>query len=122
MISSPIQRLLREWVALVAIFAMVLGPLALATSRSLSAQERVNIAAGLTALPMCVAGDSIDGLASKTGGGSCDHCLPIAGGVLPSLAEMMLDDRPVATLTASIDQITFLAYRALPPATGPPVL
>jgi hypothetical protein len=123
MFLSPIQRLLREWVALMAIFAMVLGPLALATSRSLSAQERIHVAAGLAALPICIAGDTVDGLASKTGGGSCDHCLPIHGGMVPTLCSTGSDavfagsaKLPAKSLAA------FIAYHPLPPATGPPAL
>ncbi len=121
MFISPIQRLLRECVALIALFAMVFGPLALATSRSLSAQERINIAAGLATLPICVPGDTLDGLASKTGGGSCDHCLPISGGIIPPLVVVEADIFFSGSLTLPDTRPSaFLAYNPLPPSTGPP--
>jgi hypothetical protein len=123
MFLSPIQRLLREWAALAAVFAMVLGPLALATSRSLSAQERISIAAGLAALPVCIAGDTVDGLASKTGGGSCDHCLPTQGGTVPELYPAAADALFACAARLFAERlVAFTAYHPLPPATGPPAL
>jgi hypothetical protein len=115
------HKLLREWLALVAILAMVLGPLALASSRSLAAQERVNVAAGLAPLPICTPGDSIDGLASKTGGGACDHCLPAAGAAPTLLAFKNADSSySQSAFPADTGPSVLLAQLKLPPATGPP--
>ncbi len=114
--------MLREWVALVAILAMALGPLALVTSRSLAAQERINVAAGIAKLPLCMPGDGIDHLSAKTGGGACDHCMPALGAAPPSLSvagapacfsEVL---QPASTTPSAL-----LAQLRLPPATGPPV-
>jgi hypothetical protein len=123
MFSLSFHRLLREWVALFAVLAMVLGPLALATSRSLAAQERVQLAAGLTALPMCTPGDSIDGLNAKTGGGACDHCSSAA----PALVPLPANSAVVALFSACVAPANtapsaLLAQLRLPPATGPPAL
>ena len=83
MISASLQRLLREWVALVAILAMVLGPLALVTSRSLAAQERIHLATGVISLAMCGAVDASDGLDKKLSVATCDHCLSAYPVVFP---------------------------------------
>jgi hypothetical protein len=115
------HKLLREWLALIAILAMALGPMALVTSRSLAAQERVNVAAGLAPLPICAPGDSIDGLSSKTGGSACDHCLP-AVGAAPALIAVKNVDGAYAqsTFPADTGPSALLAQLVLPPATGPP--
>jgi hypothetical protein len=121
MFSITLHRLLREWVALFAILAMALGPLALATSRSLAAQQRVNLAAGLTTLPMCTPGDSIDGLNAKTGGGACDHCSSAAPAVVPSLISNAVPVLFCERLApANTEPSALLAQLRLPPATGPP--
>ncbi len=120
--APVVQKLLREWLALFAILAMTLGPLALATSRSLAAQDRVNVAAGIAPLPVCVPGDSIDGLSAKTGGALCDHCMPASGPAPASAAS-----RPAPSTFADIafpagtGPSALLSQRRLPPATGPPV-
>jgi hypothetical protein len=120
--ARALHRLLREWVALVAILVMVLGPLALLTSRSLAAQERVNVAAGLSKLPLCAPGDSIHDLSAKTGGGACDHCMPAIGAAPPSL---LVGPVPVCFAQvlepANTAPSALLAQLRLPPATGPPV-
>jgi hypothetical protein len=116
------HKLFREWMALLAILAMALGPLALLTSRSLAAQERVNVAAGLASLPVCAPGDSIDGLAAKTGGGACDHCMP-AHGAAPALIKAQRDVCAFAPAVFPADTCpsALLSQLRLPPATGPPV-
>jgi hypothetical protein len=116
------RKLFREWMALLAILAMALGPLALLTSRSLAAQDRVNVAAGLTSLPICAPGDSVDGLAAKTGGGVCDHCMP-ALGAAPALARITPSACPFAAtiFPADTGPSALLSQIRLPPATGPPV-
>ena len=120
--ARALSRLLREWVALVAILAMVLGPLALLTSRSLAAQERVNVAAGLATLPLCMPGDGIDHLSAKTGGGACDHCTPALGAAAPSLS---VEGAPACfsqvLQPANTTPSALLAQVRLPPSTGPPV-
>jgi hypothetical protein len=120
--ARALSRLLREWVALVAILAMALGPLALLTSRSLAAQERVNVAAGLAKLPLCMPGDGIDHLSAKTGGGACDHCIPALGAAPPSLS---VEGAPACfsqvLQPANTTPSALLAQLRLPPATGPPV-
>jgi hypothetical protein len=115
------HKLFREWMALLAILAMVLGPLALLTSRSLAAQERVNVAAGLASLPICVPGDSIDGLSAKTGGGVCDHCMP-ALGAAPAMALAQPGACAFASTVfpANTGPSALLSQLRLPPATGPP--
>ena len=107
--------------ALLAILAMVLGPLALLTSRSLAAQERVNVAAGLASMPICAPGDSIDGLSAKTGGGACDHCMPALGGSPPAVMIQPVDVAFAGTVfQANTGPSALLTLRTLPPATGPP--
>jgi hypothetical protein len=115
------HKLFREWMALLAVLAMVLGPLALLTSRSLAAQERVNVAAGLASLPVCTPGDSIDGLAAKTGGGACDHCMP-AHGAAPAVIEVQPGACAFASTVfpANTGPSALLSQLVLPPATGPP--
>ncbi len=116
------QKLCREWIALVAILAMALGPLALLTSRSLAAQERVNVAAGLASLPVCAPGDSIDGLAAKTGGGACDHCMPALGAAPANVSVQSSSLVFAATLfPTDTGPSALLSQLRLPPATGPPV-
>ncbi len=107
--------------ALLAIIAMALGPLALLTSRSLAAQERVNVAAGLASLPICTPGDSIDGLSAKTGGGVCDHCMP-ALGAAPALTQAQPGACAFAATIFPTDTgpSALLSQLRLPPATGPP--
>ena len=121
MYRNIIKKLLGEWVALVVILAMVLGPLALATSRGLEAQERIAIAAGLAELPICAPGDITDGLTGKQGIHACDHCLPQSD-ALPAL----LQDAPVRFIPRELQTrlqsgLVIAAQFSLPPATGPPV-
>jgi hypothetical protein len=116
------QRFLREILAMLAIFAMLLGPLATAVSRGLSAQERVNVAAGLVALPICVTADNTDGLNAKSTP-DCDHCLPAIGAAKITIASFEMPLRFAAILQPeSGDPSALLARIQLPPATGPPVL
>jgi hypothetical protein len=117
---SALHRLASEWVALIAILAFVLGPLSLAVSRGLSAEERVLVAAGLAPLPLCKPGDGIDDLNAKTGGGACDHCTLSDGWqpVPPAVFEMA-----VAYSTARFAPVTprgSPTTLSLPPSTGPP--
>jgi hypothetical protein len=122
MTSSSPHRLPRELLAMLAIFAMLLGPLATAVSRGLSAQERVNVAAGLVALPICVTVDNIDGLNSKSTP-DCDHCLPATGSAKITVASFEMPLRFATILQPeSGDPSALLARIQLPPATGPPVL
>jgi hypothetical protein len=122
MIFPSTQRFLREFLAMLAIFAMLLGPLATVVSRGLSAQERVNVAAGLVALPICVTADNIDGLNSKSTP-DCDHCLPATGSAKITVASFELPLRFAAVLQPkSGDPSARLARMQLPPATGPPLL
>jgi hypothetical protein len=86
----------------------------------LSAQERVNVAAGLVSLPLCAPGDRTEGLGAKNGM-ECDHCLP------GSSAVPVLSSHPAAAMdfvgllqSASQQSLSFLAPIGLPPATGPP--
>ena len=96
--------------------------MALLTSRSLGAQERVNVAAGLASLPVCAPGDSLDGLAAKTGGGICDHCMP-ALGAAPAIAQVQPGacTFAAAIFPADTGPSALLSQLRLPPATGPPV-
>ena len=118
--AMNVRSLVREWAALLAIFAMALGPLALSVSRSLAAQERVAVAAGLASLPMCQPGETMDGMAGKTAH-ACDHCLPAhpAAPACPSVAVAPLSFverlQPADTGPSSL-----LEQLRLPPATGPP--
>ena len=123
MFSVSHQRLLREWVALVAFLAMVLGPLAVVTSRSLAAQERVHLAAGLISLSMCSAVDASDGQDKKLSVATCDHCLSASPTVFPvvqgNASSMFFSGYLVPGNT---EPSAFLAQLRLPPATGPPSL
>jgi hypothetical protein len=117
------RTLIREWMALLAILAMVLGPLALVVNRSITADERVQIVAGLRALPICAPGDAIDDLAAKTGGGICEHCLPGLAGAGPAITHGMV--MPTGYVTVHGGSGVLAVQRALiglPPATGPPIL
>jgi hypothetical protein len=116
------KTLAREWLALVAILIMLLGPLALGVSRGLGTQQRVAVAAGLSVLPVCAPGDALDGTKGTPSLAGCDHCLPCAGGPLPVLATLglLLQSASVTTVqrrTHNADP----AATGLPPATGPPI-
>lgn len=118
---SPLSRLFREWAALLAVLAMALGPLASGVGRSLAAQERVDVAVGLVAPPLCLPGDAIGDLGAKAGGLLCDHCLPGGAAAPPSLAATAAE--PVASCRidhADTAPSALLAQLRLPPATGPP--
>jgi hypothetical protein len=122
MITPTIHRILREFLAMLAILAMLLGPLATAVGRGLSAQERVNVAAGLVAMPLCVTADNTDGLNSKSTP-DCDHCLPATGSAKITIASLEVTLRFAALLQPKMqDPSILLARLQLPPATGPPVL
>jgi hypothetical protein len=118
----PPKTLLREWVALVALLAMVLGPLAVGVSRSLAAQERVALASGITALPLCQPGDALDATGGVHTLASCDQCLPGLVGPLPGGAptSLLLAIHPPRFDLADVGSAV-RAATGLPPATGPPV-
>jgi hypothetical protein len=122
MTSYQLQRLLREWLALFAILTFVLGPLAISVSRSLGAQERVAIASGLKALPLCQPGDTLDAASGAHTLSSCDQCLPGIGGPLPVVASATPEAASYAVRFARTDVgATLRAATGLPPATGPPI-
>jgi hypothetical protein len=122
MVIPSTHRCLREFLAILAIFAMLLGPLATAVSRGLSAQERVNVAAGLVALPICVTADNTDGLGS-TSTFNCDHCLPAIGSAKLTVASLENPWRFAALIQPDRrDPSALLTQLQLPPATGPPTL
>jgi hypothetical protein len=115
-----VKRLCREWIALLAILAMALGPLALATSRGLSARERVNVAAGLATLPLCQPGDGLDSMAGKLGA-PCDHCLATlcaGASAAPGFATPFIFSERLGP--ADTGRAALPADCSLPPATGPP--
>jgi hypothetical protein len=116
------KSLMHEWLALVAILAMVLGPLALGVSRSLATHKRVAIAAGLSAMPLCQAGDALDATGGPHTLSSCDQCLPGMAGPLPALHTTLSLCITGTERFASVDASNALrAATGLPPATGPPV-
>ncbi len=110
-------RLLREWAALLAVLAMALGPLALATSRSIGAAEKVmTAAAGLKPAALCLPG----GDAGGPMGPECDHCTPPqplapaspATSATPAAYAADAADPPASGQLA--------AFPRAPPARGPP--
>jgi hypothetical protein len=120
MSRKDLSRLLREWVALFAILAMALGPLALATSRSLGAVERIAVASGAKPLLLCLPGGSTSGGESQAGGADCDHCLPVQPFAPPiMLAAGFAADRAPAPITVD-KSIRLPAQPRAPPARGPP--
>jgi hypothetical protein len=117
--SGAFRKLLREWAALVAVLALVLGPLALGVGRSLGAAEKVAIAAGMKPPALCLPGGGDGG--SGAGGPDCDHCttlqpcappLPGDASVKIRMAEGALFPTTVGTLSA---------FPRAPPARGPPL-
>jgi hypothetical protein len=119
---TPPKTLLREWVVLVALLAMMIGPLAVGVSRSLAAQERVAIASGITALPLCQSGDALNAAGGVHTLSSCDQCLPGMVGPLPSgtPTSLPLAIHPMRFDLADVGSAV-RAATGLPPATGPPV-
>jgi hypothetical protein len=125
MTFRDLQRLLRECATLVALLAMVLGPLALAASRGHGAAEMVAAASGTKPLALCLPGSPDTGPADSapadTGSGDqCDHCIagqafvpPMAGGVA----------RPFRSAAAAVSVAStslLAAFPRAPPARGPP--
>ncbi|MGL4243609.1 MAG: hypothetical protein ACRCTI_21050 [Beijerinckiaceae bacterium] len=115
-----IRRLLREWVALLAILAVVLGPLALATSRSLGAAEKIAIASGASPPALCLPGGPMHDAGGGTGASDCDHCTPVqpcvpaSGGAAASFAiGAASGPKPAGAVCGS-------AFPRAPPARGPP--
>jgi hypothetical protein len=117
-----LQRLFHEWMALIAILAMLLGPLALGVYRSLATQDRIVIAAGLNSLPLCQPGGELDGASGAHTLSSCDHCLPGMAGPLPVMPISHSHWHVAMTRFNVIDVAAALrAATGLPPATGPPI-
>lgn len=123
MTRAETRHWLREWVVLWAILAMLLAPLAIAVSRSLAADDKVRLASGAAAIPLCIAGVATDDLAASHGGAACDQCLPPAfAGAGKTIALPAISIRVSRTLeiTERAQQDTRRAD--LPPATGPPAI
>jgi hypothetical protein len=120
MTFRDLQRLLRECATLVAVLAMVLGPLALAASRGHGAAEMVAAASGTKPLALCLPGSPDTAPADTGSGDQCDHCIagqafvpPMAGGVA----------RPFRSAAAAISVAStslLAAFPRAPPARGPP--
>jgi hypothetical protein len=119
MSDKTLQRLLREWAALVAILAMALGPLALAVSRSHGASDRIAIAAGLKPIALCLPG----GLAGGDSGepiADCGHCTPPQGFMLALPERALSPPPPIRMAFAQPPASRTAAFPRAPPARGPP--
>jgi hypothetical protein len=119
MSGVALKRLLREWAALIAVLAMVLGPLAMIVVRSHGASGKVAIAAGLKPLALCLPG----GMAGGTGGepmADCDHCMPAQIIALAQPFTASSAPLPARTTLARPQDIRIAAFPRAPPARGPP--
>jgi hypothetical protein len=118
MSNRDLHRLVRDWAALLAVLAFVLGPLALGVSRSLGAGEKVAIAAGFKPPSLClpVGPDGNGG-----GGPDCDHCTALQSFVL--IAEGAGPAVLFEGTQAGSEQppLHAVAFPRAPPARGPPV-
>lgn len=110
----------RDGAFLVALFALLLAPLAQAVSRGYFAQDAVRVASGEKPMALCMPGNA-SGMPAEMAGICCDLCLPtaappvaVAGVAGPenSLANRMHGLR--SHLVADGGRNT------LPPARGPP--
>jgi hypothetical protein len=119
MFKPALKHLLREWAALIAVLALVLGPLALGVQRSLGTTDKIAIASGVKPLALCLPGMP-DSDPSSGGGPDCDHCTSAQ-----TFALAMLVDGTGTRGTRSNEVVpvtsTHIARSArAPPARGPP--
>jgi hypothetical protein len=118
--SLPKHNFWREGAFLVAIFALLLAPLAQAVSRGYFAQDAVRVASGEKPMALCMPGDT-SGLLSEMAGVCCDLCLPTAAPPVAAAHLVAADDRIAARLNGLRSHLVADAGRnALPPARGPP--
>lgn len=119
--SRPVlTKLLREWAALLAVFALVLGPLALTVSRSLGTAEKVAIASGAKPFALCMPGGGSTDPTKPLAKPACDHCTAACSSLLPPI--------PPTTALRLAEVVTFVpeahrdlrAFPRAPPARGPP--
>jgi hypothetical protein len=118
MVQGASARLLREWAALIAVLALVLGPLALSVNRGLGASDKVALASGAKPFALCLPGGADP--EKPAGGVDCDHCTA-AHGFMACAPGATAGLRLQTALSAGPE--TGLALRPLPrapPARGPP--
>lgn len=118
--STPVlKRLLREWAALVAVLALVLGPLALGVQRSLGTSDRIVLASGAKPLALCL--PSMPNADPSSGGGqSCDHCTAAQPCVIPALANGVATQSAQSNYIAPVSGVHVAPPARAPPARGPP--
>ncbi len=115
-----LRQFLREWAALLAVFAMVLAPLGTAVARGLTASDHVAVAAGLSPPPLCLPAEKA-GARTEIPAHGCDHCLPVLTSAThcPSLTAtaFRFSER---LQPADTGPSALLEQLRLPPGTGPP--
>ncbi len=117
--SGAFRKLLREWAALVAALALVLGPLALGVSRSLGAAEKVAVAAGVKPPALCLPGGSDGGPGG--GGPDCDHCTTLQPFALAAPGGDGVSARITTASVPPPGAGHVVAFPRAPPARGPPL-
>jgi hypothetical protein len=117
MSGSALKRLLREWAALLAVLALALGPLALATSRSLGAAEKIATASGMKPLALCLPG----GLSGEQAhDADCGHCTPAQAFCLAGPAVVQGVALSASSASVAPSQVLISGFPRAPPARGPP--
>jgi hypothetical protein len=118
--SPPaLKRLLREWAALIAVLAFVLGPLALGVQRSLGALDNVAMASGAKPLALCLP-VMPDADPSSGGGPDCDHCTPAQTFGLATPIDGVGTRRLPTDAPWAAKSIRVASFARAPPARGPP--
>jgi hypothetical protein len=116
--SNPaLTRLLREWAALVAVLALVLGPLASGISRSLGTTDQIAIASGAKPFALCMPGG--EG-ADPAGGPDCNHCTAAMGFFLTGPVLAKSESLDVGLAMATDDSSKLRPFPRAPPARGTP--
>jgi hypothetical protein len=120
MSGRVLRQFFRDWMAILAVFAMVLAPLGSAVARSLATADHVALAAGLVPPPMCLP-DAASGLPASGPIHACDHCLPALSPAPPCLLAAAVSFTFAERLQpADTGPSALLAQLRLPPSTGPP--
>ncbi len=115
-----LRQFVREWAAILAVFAMVLAPLGTAVARGLTTSDRIAVAAGRIAPPLCIT-DPAAGLPANGALHACDHCIPALSAAPPCPALIAIPLGFAERLQpADTGPSALLAQLRLPPATGPP--
>jgi hypothetical protein len=118
MVQGASARLLREWAALIAVLALVLGPLALSVNRGLGASDSIAVASGTKPFTLCLPGGADPD--QPAGGFDCDHCTAAHAFLACAPAATAGLRLKVAHWTGAETQLALRPFPRAPPARGPP--